>query len=776
MSATDGGADPLVRQLYDNLKDTFGLGTSDIFQMEFPARLLDMGDYYYDKSGTINAQQIKPPAVAEAEFRLADDMFSLSNLVGGPNGSKLTDSYREVLFGLVPSNKETADELAKLVPDQKMIFDWLYEEVDNFDPPQTDLLSLIPDDKNLPRKPQAVKDKLPASVARLRDPEKSPKIPRVDLYQKLLDIYDSERFRWVTFKNDARPDDTADQAKFNAYDRLLSNYAPVIDSKLEALWTVLLVRGQYHRVRRYVAYIDVETASESLQRAKEDLRASVSRSIDDTEDVYPVVFSPSNWAKYLTTNFTPEDLLSSEDIVRNRLLQAEKEKAILVLQRDAFQAGAQDIKALDKAESDARITLSNSEAAMLQGFSSNVIDCVKLYFDVTTRQSQNKLDALKALTDANKEELNQALEKRALAPLKPEEFEKLKNMQAQCIQNQQTFQNAAENYSRAQLAASQARGNDPTTSIEVLTEKITSLTMDIEYYNKSLQGSQNPFGVPITVFGTDEKAPTTKVDPPEVRKPETTPTAPEQKDGASIWQWITIDTDKSKDTTTKLSSSHVSHSDWSVSFFFGSGSGQSDSSTTDSSHNINNQNYKVQIGFRAMKVSIDRPWMNAQLLGQTREFFRLHENQITDRKPTDMHNKISNGVVDSSNLLLPSWSTGFIVVKDVHIILTAHEQVDIAAVHDMQSSTSSGGGFLCFRVSKSESSSDHRESASVTSDTKYISIKIPAPQIIGWICQLAPMDDSTRTYTPFTADKEFPDFVKPPPALPSKLAETDANE
>ncbi|RLL96540.1 hypothetical protein CFD26_103662 [Aspergillus turcosus] len=255
--------------------------------------------------------------------------------------------------------------------------------------------------------------------------------------------------------------------------------------------------------------------------------------------------------------------------------------------------------------------------------------------------------------------------------------------------------------------------------------------MDIEYYNKSLQGSQNPFGVPITVFGMDEKAPTTKVDPPEVRKPETTPTAPEQKNGASIWQWITIDTDKSKDTTTKLSSSHVSHSDWS---------------------------------------------MNAQLLGQTQEFFCLHENQITDQKPTDMHDKISNGVVDLSNLLLPSWSTGFIVMKDVHIILTAHKQVDIAAVHDMQSSTSSGSGFLYFHVLKSKSSSDHHESASVTSDTKYISIKIPAPQIISWICQLAPMDDSIRIYTPFTADKEFPDFVKPPLALPSKLAETDADE
>ena len=113
---------PPVVQIYEKLRDLFGNGQTDIFQMEFPARLLEQGNYDYVDSDSLNAQQIKPPAVTEAEFRLADDMFSISSMVGGPNGGKvsktfnaeivvlialqLSDAYREVLFQLLPSHTQ----------------------------------------------------------------------------------------------------------------------------------------------------------------------------------------------------------------------------------------------------------------------------------------------------------------------------------------------------------------------------------------------------------------------------------------------------------------------------------------------------------------------------------------------------------------------------------------------------------------------------------------------------------------------------------------------
>ncbi|KAK4096994.1 hypothetical protein N658DRAFT_527387 [Parathielavia hyrcaniae] len=203
-------------QIYRKINELFGNGKQDIFQMEFQARLLSQGNYEYVGSDTINAQQVKPPAVAEAEFRLADDMYDISNLVGGANGRKLSDQYREVLFSLVPTNVANRSENDKLLKaDQERICAWLEEEVDNFDPPVTDMLDGLPTElkKRLksapPPKYEGGKEGLGALGK--HDSSKSPKIPRIDLYQKLLDVYESERYRWVKFKNDNRPTDFSKQ-------------------------------------------------------------------------------------------------------------------------------------------------------------------------------------------------------------------------------------------------------------------------------------------------------------------------------------------------------------------------------------------------------------------------------------------------------------------------------------------------------------------------------------------------------------------------------------
>lgn len=69
-----------------------------------PARLLDKGTYEYTGSDTIDAQQIKPQTVAEAEFRLSDDMYPLSNLMGGPNGSKARICHQACFLASVLAN------------------------------------------------------------------------------------------------------------------------------------------------------------------------------------------------------------------------------------------------------------------------------------------------------------------------------------------------------------------------------------------------------------------------------------------------------------------------------------------------------------------------------------------------------------------------------------------------------------------------------------------------------------------------------------------------
>lgn len=519
---------------------------------------------------------------------------------------------------------------------------------------------------------------------------------------------------------------------------------------------------QDHRVRKYVSYVDIETASESLQRAKESLRASVSRSIDDTEDVYPVVMTPSNWAKYLSTNFRPEDLLSNEDTVRERLRDVEKERALLISRKEVLQGGAQDIKALQKAADDAGTTLRSAQAAMVKGYGETAINCIQLYFDVVTRNATNKLEAVKALADTNEAELNAVLAKALQPPLTPEQWTKLKDAQGQCIQNQLTVEMAGAAYSRAQLAVAQARGEDPSNALQLLGERIQSLTFDIDYYKKTLSASPNPLGVPVTKFGADGKPEGTPTKPPGDGDedyngvPEQKPVAPPSQDGeASVWQWFVVDSTSTKTESSKLSSSSVAHSDWSVSLWFGSAGGSSDSAEAGSSSKFSTKSLDVQIGFRAMKVVIDRPWMNAQLLGQTKEFFHFNATAISAGKPQTIHERLAKGdPVDGSQAIIPSWTTAFIVVKDVHIILKSKTDIQTSDVHDMHDATQSGGGFLCFQVSKSDQSSDHREASSIKSDKRTVSIRIPAPQILGWISQLAPEDQSVKTYTQFD-EKEF---------------------
>lgn len=66
---------PIVEQIYKAIDNIFGHKQDQLFTMEFPGRILEQGTYAYKGSDGIDAQEIKPEAVSEAEFRLSDDMY-----------------------------------------------------------------------------------------------------------------------------------------------------------------------------------------------------------------------------------------------------------------------------------------------------------------------------------------------------------------------------------------------------------------------------------------------------------------------------------------------------------------------------------------------------------------------------------------------------------------------------------------------------------------------------------------------------------------------------
>jgi hypothetical protein len=118
------------------------------------------------------------------------------------------------------------------------------------------------------------------------------------------------------------------------------------------------------------------------------------------------------------------------------------------------------------------------------------------------------------------------------------------------------------------------------------------------------------------------------------------------------------------------------------------------------------------------------------------------------------------------NALMPAIPKAFIVVKDVNIILTSTLDWGSQSVKDLQKAMSAGGGILCFSCAKSESSSEHRTAAAVSHQGDHLSIRIPAPQIIGWIQDITHPD---LTQSAYTSLKES-EFVAA--TLPERLHET----
>lgn len=78
-----------MQQIFNRLRDYFATGQGEVFQLEWPARVLDKGTFDYIGSDGIDSQQVKPQTVADAEFRLSNDLLTLGNISAGPNGSKV---------------------------------------------------------------------------------------------------------------------------------------------------------------------------------------------------------------------------------------------------------------------------------------------------------------------------------------------------------------------------------------------------------------------------------------------------------------------------------------------------------------------------------------------------------------------------------------------------------------------------------------------------------------------------------------------------------------
>ena len=104
----------------------------------------------------------------------------------------------------------------------------------DWEPAQTDILGAIPAQyeeqkpKELPvpridsnvtsmERTTALVVRNPGAVDRNTTVAAIRKVPRIDLYQKLLNVYETQRFRWAEFKRKSRPGENATAFEIDAY-------------------------------------------------------------------------------------------------------------------------------------------------------------------------------------------------------------------------------------------------------------------------------------------------------------------------------------------------------------------------------------------------------------------------------------------------------------------------------------------------------------------------------------------------------------------------------
>lgn len=158
-----------------------------------------------------------------------------------------------------------------------------------------------------------------------------------------------------------------------------------------------------HRVRKYIDLVRFgdDSASNLLQQAKEDFLASVTRSIDDSEDIYPVLFSPANWATCLTAEIQPEDSLSDPAAIRKSLIDLENKLAVLKPQQNKLLPGIKEMDEMAAALRAARIQLDEAEAALREGLTDSVVSIAKSFLDIVTNDATDPIAAIKGIMSSS---------------------------------------------------------------------------------------------------------------------------------------------------------------------------------------------------------------------------------------------------------------------------------------------------------------------------------------------------------------------------------------
>ncbi len=710
--------------IYTKINDLFGAG-DQLFTMEFPSRPLSQMTYAYD-ADTVYSSITRPTAVQEAEFSLSDALYDMVPIIQSSNGENLSSVYETIINNFVPK----MDFLKDFVTDKNALRAWLLEEVDDVE---------FSDDGSA----------MPSTI----------KISRMQLCEKLYMRFLDERNAWSKEKNERFSKSKGDDALIEEYAQWVTTEATVRDEQINNLFRDAVVRGSYHEVMTILGFLNVESPAERLEKTKQNMRASVKRSLDGSSDVYPVQFQPANWFKALKPNLHPKDLTMSSDVLlaefnaKQKTLQELQEKMASLKEREVSQERIEELKqaveekkaALDTADAKVEETCGQGAANILHM-------AIKIYSKVTNPADAFS-DAVAEIKEQRSGKKTEELEgaTKSLASL-------LEGFSDEMITGMASSYNAvaealrsSENAISALSDYTEAMSKNNETERALVSSQISSLQADIEYLRPLVSGVISLQTVPDNSAPLDHDSESNASLLPEAV----------QDDSDSTFMDVIITSEDITKQSQDSESSRSSSGSWKVGGWFASVGHTSSSSQAESNQENISDTAKIELGFRATKVSIDRgSWFDPTLFKLTENYYRLAESRVSGGfGKDDMQQALANSKPDNAvrtlskftnednvqqNYLLPSFPTSFIIAKDITLRLDIQDEEDHSSKEYAQSQSSTSGGLFGFSASSGTESKSTSESAYLGVRNQHLYIRIPGPQILGWFQQIVPADNAER--------------------------------
>ncbi|MDE6787877.1 MAG: hypothetical protein K2J47_00965 [Ruminococcus sp.] len=758
----------MAAMMYYQIDRIFGAG-SQLLTMEYPGRTLNRLDFAYPIEDYNSSSLSKPYAVAEKEFRLCDNMLDLSPIVQGPNGSNLSVVYNTAINNYTPKLDNVKDFVTDKMELRLFLMEKITDEIDG--------------------------EQMTCS--------------RMEFCQRTYLRYLEKKYKWDQEKIDKQKEYTT-KDELDEYAKWLATTAWTKDHELECLFNDAVVRGFYHEIMTILGFLDVASPAERLSSAKTNRRTSTRRSLDDSMDILPVQFQPSNWFRSLMPNFSPQDLTLGTDYLT---LEYQSKKALLTSLEAELRTlvsnniDSETIERLESETSALKDAMISDEKSYYSAFTDAQVKAIKLAFEIASKGDM--VGFISGGSQAVQSALSNVTSNVDFASILGVDTKNSgsNDIITDLIKCTYDLYDKHLNYFKSfdklmdmQLALTSAQSNDYQDQIEILKEKIRLLKQELNQLAVVLTSNavNNPYVSVVQKAKSQVKASTD---------------AEEDEDNIeSLNEGINVlggDGDGETDTDINMNILPTSKYDEDTTFtdiVFSSSDiqtlSQEDQNSTyskldgsmgnlffNSSSNIEysaSSSEFVQdmysegftIGMRVTKVTIDRGgWFDPSIFELSSSFMRLNPKILTGAGLTvnqileaynNKDNKYERGnyteiqklitTSDGGRNILPAFPSSFIIVKDV-VIKSTMKSFNKEHYNQFRNITANTTSHIFgFRMSGGYTTQSYMGYNNGSDGTVNFYMRIPGPQILGWFMELTAKDNASK-YESLSKSNYFTDIM-----------------